>query len=218
MVGMSAIGGTQARAFQPPSFSSLDTNSDDGISLDELKSNAPGGASDARAEELFNSLDADGDGSITKEEKDNFDSEIKSRMASVNFEAQLIGGRPPDAQSIISALDADDDGAVSLEEFSNSEATKNLESDTIEQLFASIDQDGDGLASEEEISSLLEKGPPPGGPPPSAEATSTDEEEEDTATSQLLEMISNAIDAYQSSSTDQDSLTSVLFDALEDAA
>lgn len=231
MTGMSAIGGMPSgasRTFQPPSFSKLDSDSSGGITLEELQSNAPGGVSsaesDTRAEELFNALDADSDGTVTEEEKNSFDSQMQERMASMSFSAHIMSGQPPDAQNVVSALDSDEDGAISFEEFSASEAVEDLDSEAIEQLFAAIDADDNGSISEEETSNFLEENRPTGGPrgaggpPPPPPSAEDDDEDDETETSQLIEMISSALEAYQSSATSKDSAISSLLDILDSAA
>ncbi len=241
MSGIGGIGGMSPgamRGFQPPSFESLDSNSDGGISLDELKSNAPGGASDAksakRAEELFSKLDSDGDGTVTSDEKDAFDSEIANRQAGLSFSAQQMAGDFASklAENIVSALDGDGDGGISLDELKSSGSVEDLDESAIEELFATIDEDGDGTLSTEETASFLKSnkpdGPPPppppggpggpngaGGPPPDAAES---EDEDDSQDSFALDMLSAAISAYQSSATASEDLTETLLGTLNQAA
>ncbi len=137
MSGISALGGMpqgMMRSFAPPSFSSLDDNSDGGITLDELQSNAPGSVSDAqsqdRAAKLFSQMDSDGDGTVTSAEKDTFDAEIQDRMSQMQFSTQMMastggpqGSGGPDLNAavsdILSALDSNSDGSVSADEISS---------------------------------------------------------------------------------------------------
>lgn len=196
MSGISSVGGMlqgMTRSFAPPSFSSLDANSDGGLTVDELTSSTLGGVSDAqsqsRAAELFSKMDGDGDGTVTSAEKDTFDSELQQRVSDMQFSTQLIasgGGlagagasEAPDigslASSILSALDSDADASVSLEEFSSSEAVSDYSTDEVEALFNALDADGSGSVSEDELASFLEDNKPegatmgagpPSGPPP----------------------------------------------------
>lgn len=174
--------------FQPPSFASLDTNDDDQITLDELKAGVPGGtnaASDKRAEALFKAMDADGNGSVSSDEKSAFDEKLEARRqdhhAGLAFLAQQLQG-PSNAQ-IFAATDTNGDGSVSLDELSNDDAATGVSSDSLQKLFNLIDSNGDGSISETESSDFLDavksaisdqQGPPPppdggagaGGPPP----------------------------------------------------
>jgi Ca2+-binding EF-hand superfamily protein len=188
--------------FQPPSFASLDSNSDKSITLDELKANAPGGASaagDKRAEALFKAIDADGDGSITEQEKSSFDQKLQDRQAGIAFLAQQLSG--PSNADVFAATDADGDGAVSFDEFADDDAAKGVDEDGLKAVFDLIDADGDGAISETESSDFLDqvktalaeqKPPPPsggqmGGPPPPPPPDS-----ENGASADLLSMAQNA--------------------------
>ena len=181
-MSISGVGGGAAfmRPFQPPSFSSIDSNSSGDITLDELKAGAPGGAtgtkSAERAEKLFAAMDADSSGSVTSDEKDAFDSKIAEQRQAMQFMTQLMAGgnQPPSNEDVFAATDTDSSGSVSLEEFSSSDSAEGVSTDELEQLFATIDADGDGAITETESSDFLDTlksamgdrpmGPPPGGP------------------------------------------------------
>lgn len=184
MSGISALGGMSQgmmRTFAPPSFSSLDSNSDGGMTLEELQSNAPGGVSDAqsqtRAAEMFSRMDSDSDGTVTSAEKDTFDAELQDRMSQMQFSTQMLAstgsadksGANSLVSDILAALDGNSDGSVSASEFGSSDAVSGLDSSEADQLFSALDSDGSGSVSEDEISSFLEDnmpaGPPAGGPP-----------------------------------------------------
>lgn len=242
-MSISGVGGgaSMMRSFQPPTFSSLDSNSSGDITLDELKSGAPGGASDsrsaARAEKLFKSMDADGSGSVSTEEKDAFDAKLQERQQAMQFMTQMMAGglQPPSNDEIFAATDTDASGGVSLEEFSDTDAADGLSQDALEELFSAIDADGDGAISATESSDFLDTvksalsdqmrppaagpgaggpppGPPPGGPPP--DGTETETESEDSTAADLLTAARNAYSATQKN-TD---LLSMLTGMLDEAA
>lgn len=186
-MSISGLGGGAPlmRSFQPPSFSSVDSDSSGSISLDELKSGAPGGASDAksaeRAEKLFTAMDTDTNGSVSSDEKDAFDQKLEQQRQTMQFMTQLMAGghQPPSNDDIFKATDTDSSGSVSLEEFSSSASAEDLTTDDISSLFSTIDSDGDGGISSSESSDFLDTlksamaggpmggGPGgPGGPPP----------------------------------------------------
>lgn len=218
------------RPFQPPSFSSIDSNSSGDITLDELTSTAPGGASDTksaeRAEKLFSAMDTDSNGSVTSEEKDAFDAKLQEQWQAVQFMAQQMGGAPPappDNADIFAATDADSSGGISIEEFSSNDAAEGVSTDELAELFSTIDADGDGSITETESSDFLDSlksamtdrpmGPPPGGPPPGNEASSEDSEEDDTTTL-ALDLLTAAKSAYsaQSASSDLFATLTKIFD------
>lgn len=223
-------------AFRAPSFESLDTNADSGLSLDELKANAPKDASAAesskRAEALFKSMDADADGSVTSTEKDSFDAAMAEQRQAMAFSAQQMAS--PSNAEIFAQTDTDGDGAVSLAEFDSEDGASEIGSDALKQLFDLIDADGDGSVTETESSDFIDTltaamdesqsagGPPPGGPPPGGPppgggappgASSTEEEDEESTTTTLFSLAQNAY-----SSSKQQSLLSQLVSIFDAAA
>lgn len=205
--------GVSMRSFQPPSFKSIDSDSSGGLSLEELKSGAPGGASDTksaeRIEQLFKSMDGDSDGSVSSTEKDAFDTKMQEQRQSMQFMTQIMAG--PSNQDIFAATDADSDGSITLDEFSDSEASETMSSDDVKQLFTSLDADGNGSVSETESSdfldSLKEAGGKPMGPPP-AQASANDDEEEETSALDLLKA-ATASSAYSSTKAASDLLSTL---------
>ncbi|OEO28345.1 hypothetical protein VW23_005130 [Devosia insulae DS-56] len=233
-MSISGVGGGAAlmRPFQPPSFSSIDSNASSDITLDELKAGAPGGASDAksaqRAEKLFAAMDADSSGSVSSDEKDAFDSKLAEQRQAMQFMTQLMAGgnQPPSNEDIFATTDLDGSGLVSLEEFSSSDAAEGVSTDELEQLFASIDADGDGAITETESSNFLDSlksamapppggpgGPPPGGPPPGGKADSA--EADDDESTLALDLLAAAKTAYSASSSSDDLLETLsrIFDS-----
>jgi Ca2+-binding EF-hand superfamily protein len=242
-MSISSISGGQSAAqmmrpaFRPPSFESLDTNADSSLTLDELKANAPKGASEAdankRAEALFKAMDADQDGSVTSTEKDTFDTAMAEQRQSMAFMTQQMSG--PTNADIFAETDTDGDGAVSIEEFGSDEAASEVDSESLQKLFDLIDADGDGSITETESSDFLDAiksatgetrpaggpppgGPPPGGPPPDgpppADATSSTEETADSSSATTL--FSAAQTAYKT--TQQQSLLEQLVSIFDSAA
>jgi len=233
--GSQAVAQTMRTAFKPPSFSSLDANSDSSLSLEELLSSAPKGASKtdnaSRAEALFKAMDADSDGSVTATEKDAFDTQMATQAQAMAFMTQQLSG--PSNADVFSATDTDSDGAVSLDEFGNDEAAGDISSDALQQLFDLIDADGSGSITESESSDFLDAvktalndsqgaggpggpgGPPPGGPPPGASASSGDEQDED-GTTLSTGLLSIAQNAYKQ--TQQQSLLDQLISIFDSAA
>lgn len=143
--------------------------------------------------EAFNNVDTDGDGSITASE---FETAFKAMKAEGQQPPPPPPGPPAtdsdsseDISELFSSLDTDGDGTVSLAELQaaltpseDTEETTEEDSTTttvdassttqgtsdLEDLFASIDTDGDGAISETEFQTMLEQmqenRPPP--PPP----------------------------------------------------
>ncbi len=229
-LGGGSFGGIRGN-FQPPSFQSLDTNSDESLTLDELKAGAPGGASaanDKRTEALFKAMDADGNGSVSSDEKSAFDDKMADQQSGMAFMAQQM--QFPSNADIFANTDSNSDGSVSLDEFSASDAAKNLSSDQLQSLFSTIDSDSDGSISETESSDFLdslksglaENGPPPpppggggaggpgaGGPPPDQASSSSSEEDSSSSALDLLSMALSAYGSDKSSSSSSDLLSSL---------
>jgi Ca2+-binding EF-hand superfamily protein len=208
-----ALGGS--RQFRPPSFGSLDSNSDKSITLDELKAGAPGGASasnESRVEALFKAMDADSSGSITDDEKTAFEQKLQDGRAGIAFLAQQMRGS---ADDIFSATDGDEDGAISFDEFTDSDSADNVESESLQKVFDMIDADGDGSISKTESSDFLEqvtsamaeRGPPPppggmGGPIGGLPSTEEDDESSssDTTGDASIDLLTLAQNAYAKTS------------------
>ena len=165
-MSISGIGGSaqHVRSFQPPSFSSLDTDSSGGISLEELEAGAPGGATDSksteRAKKLFAEMDTDGNGSVSSDEKDAFDSKIESQRQAMQFMAQLLGNtqqqQQPSNSDVFAATDTDGNGSVSLDEFSSTAGSTGLSTNDLSTLFGIIDSNSDGSISSTESSDFLD--------------------------------------------------------------
>ena len=230
-MSIGGVGGGAAmmRSFKPPTFESLDSNSSGDVTLDELKSAAPGGADKAKsseqAEKLFAAMDADSSGSVSTDEKDAFDTKMKAAREAMQFMTQMMagGGKPPSNVDIFAATDTDGSGGVSLEEFTSSDAAESMSADQLSELFSTIDGDGDGSITETESSDFLDTlksamgggpggpggprgpgGPPPGGPPPS-DAADSGEEGDDTA----ITLLTAATTAYASKQKSDDLLSTL---------
>ena len=220
-------------AYQPPSFASLDTNNDDSLSLDELKAGAPGGASaasDKRAEALFKAMDADGNGSVSSDEKSAFDAKMKARhhdhSSGLAFLAQQLGGESN--SDVFKATDTNGDGSVSLDELSNDDAAKGVSPDSLQKLFNLIDANGDGSISRTESSDFLDavksavaqSGPPdggPGGPGAGGPPPPPPPDNDDTSGTSPSDLLSLAQTAYSSTSKSTD-LVGILQSLLQTAA
>ena len=228
-IGGVGSGAPMMRSFKPPTFESLDSNSSGDVTLDELKSAAPGGAQNAksseRAEKLFAAMDADSSGSVSSDEKDAFDTKLKAAREAMQFMTQLMAGgsQPPSNEDIFAATDTDGSGGVSLDEFSTGDTGQSLSTDQLSELFSTIDSDSDGSISETESSDFLDTlksamggpggaggpppggpppgGPPPGGPPPggSASSSSSEGDDEDPAAINLLTAATTAYSSKQKS-------------------
>ncbi|WP_193336821.1 EF-hand domain-containing protein [Devosia beringensis] len=217
-IGAQSASQLMRTAFKPPSFASLDSNSDNSLTLDEIKLNAPKDASSAqankRAEALFSAMDGDGGGSVTSSEKDIFDTKMAEQGQSMAFMTQQLAG--PSNADIFAATDSDGDGAVTLAELGDDEGAGAISDENLQKLFDMIDGNGDGSITETESSSFLDavktalqdsasstgsqqaSGPPPGGPPPGGPPPASDDaEEDDTTTSASL--LATAQIAYKAS-------------------
>lgn len=180
-------------------FGQDDSNEDGVLSIDETP----------LSEEMFSSIDSDGDGNITTEElQADMETKQTELMRSFNAEACFFhmfrmqgmmgqqAGREQTSQAsdmvsnIFSKDDSNEDGVLSIDETPLSE-----------EIFSSIDSDGDGNITMEELQADLEShmeemfshigGPgmmPHSPPPPKNEGSSeTEDETEDSETSEAIE-------------------------------
>lgn len=130
------------------------------------------GPRDAQAlqEKLFTKLDSNGDGGIDKTELSDF----------MSFAAQSSGTQATDGAALFSSIDSDGDGAITQTELSDgakalfdelraqlmtsgqetSEA-KAVEKPNVEDLFATIDANGDGSIDQDELGTFMSTNPPP---------------------------------------------------------
>lgn len=179
MTSISGVGGFRPPPpGKPPGFEKLDGNGDGALSLDEFKAGAPKGADSARSEELFKKIDADGDGSVTQAESEEFHAKLEK--ADQQLQAFLLGlqsaatgskdgAEEEDGEDLFASLDADSDGSLAREEFLKAISPDgSASSDLLNKLFDAIDTDKDGAVSKEETeafqSAAQRRGPPP--PPP----------------------------------------------------
>jgi Ca2+-binding EF-hand superfamily protein len=120
-------------------------------------------------EDLFSSIDSDGDGSVSKTELKSFADSLSAKMQSALLGAQESGGAqgafgpppgaPPNegksAADMMSEMDTDGDGTVSADElkaFGEAHGPKSGKgAEKAEEAFASADTDGDGKLSSEEF-------------------------------------------------------------------
>lgn len=213
----SALSRTNRPHFKPPSFEKLDGDSDGNLTLDELLTAAPKGASGTdstkRAEQLFKAMDTDQSGGISSTEKDAFDTKMADQRQSIQFMAQQLSSQ--DKANIFSATDKDGSGGVSLEEFSAEADKSKIGENGLKSLFSMIDGNGDGSINETESNTFFDKlasalgdeakaqgkggpggpgGPPPGGPPPDASGDDSSDSSADTT------LLSLAQSAYKSTS------------------
>lgn len=184
MTSISGVGGFRPPPpGKPPSFEKLDGNSDGALSLDEFKAGAPKGADSTKSEELFKKIDADGDGSITKAESEEFRAKREEAQQQVqsfllNLQSLLSGTQNnedgEDGESLFAKLDGNSDGSVAKDEFLNAISPDGDGANgLINRLFAAMDADKSGEISEQELADFQKKleerasnRPPP--PPPAA--------------------------------------------------
>ncbi len=122
----------------------------------------------ASLEDLFSSIDSDGDGSVSKTELKSFADSLSAQMQSALLGAQESGGAqgafgppppPPgagkSAADMMSEMDTDGDGSVSADElkaFGEAHGPKSGKgAQMAEEAFTSADADGDGKLSSAEF-------------------------------------------------------------------
>ena len=230
-MSIGALSGSSSSQIASMLMSKLDADSSGAASLDEFKSigqKLPAGkvdTSDSAIESAFTSLDGDSDGALTQSEIQSGLSKFASDNASTLLSAKE--GAPPAPPQVgpgeagFEAADADDSGAVSLDEFLGA-GPDGADESKAEEMFATIDSDGDGEISESEDDAFRSAQadaappPPPPGPPPSGggESASSEDDEDDDAstTTDIASTLSELLQANGAYS--QTSATSFLDEAL----
>lgn len=155
------------------------------------------GSSTQSLDELFSSLDSNGDGSLSQDEFSSLGSKYSADMGSVLLSAQEDSTSD---SSMLSSMDSDGDGLVSESEFTTavSGSDDTLSDSDIAALFDSLDANGDGSIDDSEAAAAsggqMGAAPPP--PPPPA-----DDADDSTTTA-----AANSTDSTDS--TDESSSTS----------
>lgn len=142
------------------------TGQTDIASLLQSKSNTqrmpPQGQKPPSTEEMFQSLDADGDGSVTESEFTDGMEKMKESQGT-QPPPPPPDGEQPSTEDLFAKIDSDGDGKVSLGElqsdFESRKTDRTAQSNTttdISELFGKLDSDSDGLIGESEFSKLFE--------------------------------------------------------------
>lgn len=198
-MSVGGIGGFSAASMASRLLGKADKDGSGGLSLDEFAATASskGGnsvQSSEKASAIFSALDSDADGAISEGELasgiEAFASETATALLGV--QERGAGGPPPGGPppggpppggpppggargGMFEETDEDESGTLSLDEFTATLSELGASEDEISELFATIDEDGDGEISEAENAAFEEemqanRPPPPGGPggpPPS---------------------------------------------------
>jgi hypothetical protein len=109
-----------------------------------------------------------------------------------------------------SSLDTDGDGTVSETEFTTAATSEGLSAEDASAIYDSIDQDGDGISTDELADATRPTPPPPGAMGDSGSTESTDGATGTTANSSPYAALLRALDSYMAASdSEQSGSTSV---------
>lgn len=148
-------------------FSKADTNSDAKLSLDEFLGagqNVPGGSENAAASansaertarrtELFKKMDADGDGSVTKDEMTSFTDQLVNQMKTALLALQDIQNMG--AQGAQRKKGHHHHGPQSLMDVLSQSGNGNGSAVSADDIMKKLDSSGDGVISKDELASYL---------------------------------------------------------------
>jgi len=149
---------------QPPSFSQIDTDGSGGvdkIELSESLANSPFAEQlqEADYDKIFAMLDTDSDGILSQSETEEGQAKIGQYMADtygITGPGKAMEGAPPPPPPSFSDIDIDGSGDVDESELAellgNSPMAEQLQDGDLEEIFAMLDSDGDGVLSESELS------------------------------------------------------------------
>ena len=186
-------------------FAKVDANGDGKVTSDELAA-ISSTSSSSKAAAIVKANDKDGDNALNQEELASFLNQLTSNGINGSNNAQLAEARG----DLMSIADSDEDGSLSYAEFA-SVKPDDVSDEQSQALFKSVDTDGDGALSSDEVSAF-ESNRPQGpqammGPPPPPPSDDDDDDEEDTTVSsllsKLLETLTEVNDTKETASTDE---------------
>lgn len=190
------------------SFDDADTDDDDSLSLDEFSAvgkNLPAGKnvlSDDQIKSLFDSIDTDQNGTISKAEAKSAYDKITDAMQNnlIKLQERFDRPPPPSPDQIMANADANQDGVLSLSEF-KADAVKHgpagASDEKLQKMFDDMDADGDGNVTSDELKNFFEKGP--------QKAQSQDAQSIDMTT-----LFAQAASAYTSQNSSTDIISELL--------
>jgi Ca2+-binding EF-hand superfamily protein len=127
-----------------------DSNDDGTISKSEFEAAVPSNITQAQADQLFNSIDTKGTGSVTAAQ---LRQGLTSAIAAGPTAPPPTGG----TNRLFEALDTDGDGTITLKEFENDRASS-VTQDQADATFAAFDLDGSGTLTPAEFGLALAEG------------------------------------------------------------
>lgn len=160
-------------------FDTLDANASGGLDQTEFSSLAEKIAEatgeEVDIDELFTAYDEDGDGELSTTETQSVMEDHRPQGPPPPPPDGMMGGMPGDPSQFFTDMDEDDSGGVDeIEAQTLAELISNStdESMDVQTLFATYDEDEDGILSETEVQNAMEANRPQGPPPPPNEAES----------------------------------------------
>ncbi|MBL4766080.1 MAG: EF-hand domain-containing protein [Colwellia sp.] len=151
---------------------------------------------------LFTEMDTDGDEAISVAEATDAVSNLLQQLQQQRMSNANMPPPPPpgNAEDLMSSADSDESGSLSIDEFTAALTRSEDDDESIlTQMFAETDIDGDGLVSQAELNTAMEK-KQGSQPQRSFETTSTSTSETNTDNNKVSMLVNSLLQQYQQNS------------------
>lgn len=232
MSAISGLSGVSQNYYTQSLFSKMDTDSSGGVSKEEFTSARPSDVSETMANNLYDSLDTSGTGSLSESDLEKMekgkgrrgtgsvgmdDSTLQSLMQSLSTTSTATQSTQTETTGLddmISAMDTDGDGTITQAEFVAARPS-DVSEEMATNLWNQFDTESVGSLSTSDLkTAMAENGPPPP-PPPGGGGQMAGLSEEDEETDPLAALLEQLTSSSSTETTDTASSSSTSSSALQ---